>query len=138
MPEEICQKPIRALLFDMDNTLFDLVGAQIAACDCVVRHLGHDDGDELFSCFLTGSHGFESTENIRQVHAGAQDPDKRDVRCSLPDLCNRKTPAHYPIPRGYKDPEGDPERGFPTGIVTDAEKADATLRLDKCGLSPVL
>ena len=31
------QKPIKCLLFDMDNTLFDLVGAQIAACDAVVR-----------------------------------------------------------------------------------------------------
>ena len=30
------------MLFDMDNTLFDLVGAQVAACESVVRHL--EDG----------------------------------------------------------------------------------------------
>ena len=30
---------VTTLLFDMDNTLFDLVGAQIAACQSVARHL---------------------------------------------------------------------------------------------------
>jgi len=58
--------PVTAFLYDMDNTLFDLVGAQAAACNCVVRHLGRNDGDDLFSYFLTSNHGFESTENIRQ------------------------------------------------------------------------
>jgi putative hydrolase of the HAD superfamily len=127
--------PVKALLFDMDNTLFDLVGAQIAACDCVVRHLGHDDGDELFSCFLTGSHGFESTENIRQYMQERRIPTNGmyDVACRI--YATEKLRHITPYPGVTKTLRAIRERGFPTGIVTDAEKADATLRLDKCGLS---
>ena len=36
----------------MDNTLFDLVGAQIDACQAVVHHLGQDNGEEVFPYFL--------------------------------------------------------------------------------------
>ena len=136
MPEEICQKPIRALLFDMDNTLFDLVGAQIAACDCVVRHLGHDDGDELFSCFLTGSHGFESTENIRQYMQERRIPTNGMSQEACRIYATEKLRHITPYPGVTKTLRAIRGMGFPTGIVTDAEKADATLRLDKCGLSP--
>ena len=57
---------VPALLFDMDNTLFDLVKAQIDACQAVMQHLGLDKGEDLFSYFLSPDHGFESHENIRQ------------------------------------------------------------------------
>ena len=127
---------LRVLLFDMDNTLFDLVGAQIAACDCVVRHLGHDDGDELFSCFLTGSHGFESTENIRQYMQERRIPTNGMYEEACRIYATEKLRHITPYP-GLQRPCGRSGKwGFPTGIVTDAEKADATLRLDKCGLSP--
>jgi putative hydrolase of the HAD superfamily len=127
--------PVKALLFDMDNTLFDLVGAQIAACKSVVQHLGHDDGDELFSCFLTGSHGFESTENIRQYMQERRIPTNGmyDEACRI--YATEKLRHITPYPGVAKTLQAIREMGFSTGIVTDAEKADATLRLDKCGLS---
>ena len=128
--------PVKALLFDMDNTLFDLVGAQIAACDCVVRHLGHDDGDELFSCFLTGSHGFESTENIRQYMQERRIPTNGMYEEACRIYATEKLRHITPYPGVTKTLRAIREMGFPTGIVTDAEKQDATLRLDKCGLSP--
>jgi len=37
------RKKPSVLLFDMDNTLFDLVGAQIASCHKVAQHLGQDE-----------------------------------------------------------------------------------------------
>lgn len=49
----------------MDNTLFDLVGAQITSCHEVSGYLGRDDGDTLFDYFLRPVRGFESHENIR-------------------------------------------------------------------------
>ena len=58
--------PVSTLLFDMDNTLFDLVGAQIASCHEIVQFLGYTDGEELFSYFLRPVHGFESHAHIRQ------------------------------------------------------------------------
>ena len=120
----------------MDNTLFDLVGAQVAACDCVVRHLGHDDGDELFTYFLNTSHGFESTENIRQYMQERRIPTNGmyDDACRI--YATEKLRHITPYPGVTKTVREIRGMGFATGIVTDAEKADASLRLGKCGLSP--
>ena len=135
MPGLICQKPVRAVLFDMDNTLFDLVGAQIAACDCVVRHFGHDDGDELFSYFLTTSHGFESTENIRQYMEERRIPTNGMYEKACRIYADEKLRHIIPYPGVTKTLRAIREMGFATAVVTDAEKADASLRLDRCGLS---
>ncbi|MGA2935325.1 MAG: HAD family hydrolase [Methanomicrobiales archaeon] len=56
---------IRAIIFDMDNTLFDFVAAKQHACREVAKFLGRDDWEALFSCFLNSPHGFESHENIK-------------------------------------------------------------------------
>jgi putative hydrolase of the HAD superfamily len=56
---------IHAIIFDMDNTLFDFVAAKQHACREVAKFLGRDDWEALFSCFLDSPHGFESHENLR-------------------------------------------------------------------------
>ena len=56
---------IRAIIFDMDNTLFDFVAAKQHACREVAKFLGRDDWEALFNCFLNSPHGFESHENIK-------------------------------------------------------------------------
>jgi putative hydrolase of the HAD superfamily len=130
------QKPIKFLLFDMDNTLFDLVGAQIAACDAVVQQLGHDDGEDLFSYFLTPLHGFESHENIRQYMNERSIP--------LEGLFRRACQVYETVKLEHIHPyEGAIEtlkilstEGYALGIVTDAHSRDATLRLEKAGLLP--
>ncbi len=106
------EPPVTALLFDMDNTLFDLVGAQIAACDCVVRHLGHDDGDELFSCFLTGSHGFESTENIRQYMQERRIPTNGMYEEACRIYATEKLRHITPYPGVTKTLRADPGNGI--------------------------
>ena len=58
-------KKIRAIIFDMDNTLFDFVAAKQHACREVAKYLGRDDWEALFTCFLTSPHGFESHENLK-------------------------------------------------------------------------
>jgi len=45
---------IRAVIFDMDNTLFDLVGAKYVACRAIAREAGCGTAEQLFSYFLTG------------------------------------------------------------------------------------
>jgi putative hydrolase of the HAD superfamily len=60
------ERRIRAIIFDMDNTLFDFVAAKQHACREVAKFLGRDDWEALFSCFLESPHGFESHENIKE------------------------------------------------------------------------
>jgi putative hydrolase of the HAD superfamily len=127
---------VTTLLFDMDNTLFDLVGAQIAACQSVARHLNQNDGEDLFSYFLTTGHGFESHENIRQYMEERGIP----VHGSFRTACRVYETEKL---RNISPYEGVPgtlqslhEHGYHMGIVTDAYAKDATLRLEKTGLLP--
>jgi putative hydrolase of the HAD superfamily len=126
--------PVTTLLFDMDNTLCDLVGAQIAACDAVVHYLGREDGEELFAYFLGTTHGFESHENIREYLSARRIPVNGtfDAACRIYDTEKLRHIVPYP---GVSDTLAMLHRsGYPMGIVTDAEKKDATRRLGKCGI----
>jgi putative hydrolase of the HAD superfamily len=128
--------PVHALLFDMDNTLFDLVQAQIDACQAVVQHLGRDKREDLFPYFLSPDHGFESHENIRQYMNERNIPLENTFRkaCQVYETVKLQQIAPY---------EGVAEtlhllreQGYSMGIVTDAHSRDATLRLEKTGLLP--
>lgn len=128
--------PVTTLLFDMDNTLFDLVQAQQASCREVVRFLGYDDGEELFSYFLSPRHGFESHGNIRQYM------EERNISlegtftkaCHIYENEKLRNIAPYPgVPETLRYLHG---MGYPMCIVTDAHSRDATLRLEKIGLLP--
>jgi len=134
--ENNLQKGIKAVLFDMDNTLFDLVGAQIAACNSVVGHLGQVDGDELFLYFLEGSHGFESTENIRQYMEERRIPTNGMFEHACRIYHHEKLRNITPCPGVIKTLKAIQDRGYAMAIVTDAEYPDARMRLDKCGLLP--
>ncbi len=130
------KRPVSTLLFDMDNTLFDLVGAQIASCNEVVRFLGQDDGDELFSYFLKPVHGFESHENIRQYmeERNLLADGTFEKACRIYETEKLRHISPYPgVPETLRYLNG---RGYPMCIVTDAHSRDATLRLEKIGLLP--
>jgi len=127
---------ITTLLFDMDNTLFDLVGAQITSCHAVTRFLGTDDGDELFEYFLRPVRGFESHENILDYMSDRSlSPDG-----IFKDVCRiyEAEKLHHITPYSgvMETLEILKELGYPMGIVTDACAKDATLRLEKAGLLP--
>jgi putative hydrolase of the HAD superfamily len=87
---------VRAIVFDMDNTLFDFVAAKHHACREVAKYLGRDDWEALFSCFVNSPHGFESHENLR---------DYFDL-CGLLEQCaagkarnpDQAVPADNPLP----------------------------------------
>ena len=128
------RKEITTLLFDMDNTLFDLVGAQRASCHAVTDFLGNDDGERLFEYFLRPVHGFESHENIL---------DYMTDRSLLPGSIYRDACRIYETEKlrhispydGVRETlEVLRECGYPMGIVTDAVSKDATLRLEKVDL----
>jgi len=127
---------VTALLFDMDNTLFDLVEAQIAACQAVVKHLGQDDGENLFSYFLTPTHGFESHENIRQYMEERSIPVNGTFRSACQVYEKVKLRSIFPYGGVPETLQSLHEQGYHMGIVTDAHSRDAMLRLEKTGLLP--
>lgn len=130
------QKPVRALLFDMDNTLFDLVGAQMTACQAVTRSLGVMEENLLFPYFLRPVHGFESHENIldfMQDH-GIPIPGSYDTARRIYE--QEKLRAITPYPGVVDTLNLIRDRGLPMAIITDAHSRDAVRRLEKAGLLP--
>ena len=128
------RSPVTTLLFDMDNTLFDLFGAQVAACNAVVQQFGNDDGEELFSYFLTPAHGYESHENIRQYmnERGIYLDGVFRKACRVYETVKLQHIVSY---EGVADTlQLLHSQGYAMGIVTDAHSRDATLRLEKTGL----
>lgn len=127
---------ITALLFDMDNTLFDLVGAQEASCREVCRHFGHDNGNALFEYFLRPTRGFEAYENIQDYMVDHNIPDNGQygAACRIYEKVKLQSIAAYDgVPETLEELSG---RGYRMAIVTDAYSKDATLRLEKLGLLP--
>lgn len=127
---------IRILLFDMDNTLFDLEGAQAASCCEVARFFGNDDGAALYDYFLRPVRGFESHENILDYIRDRNLPDGETFRMACRIFEERKL-QHIAVYDHVAETLSElRERGYPMAIVTDAHSRDATKRLEKTGLLP--
>ena len=118
----------------MDNTLFDLVGAQMAACQAVTQSLGAMDDTELFPYFLRPVHGFESHENIRDFMQDRGMPVSGSYDRARRIYEQEKIRAITPYPGVVDTLTYIQERGLPMGIITDAHSRDAVKRLEKAGL----
>ena len=128
------QHPV--LLFDMDNTLFDLVGAQIASCHKVAAHMGRADGDELFSYFLSPARGFESHENIRDYMRERNIPPEGTYETACRIFEREKLLQITPYAGVLPTLRALHRDGYLMAIVTDAHSRDASMRLEKIGLLP--
>jgi len=118
----------------MDNTLFDLVGAQIASCREVARSFGNDDGDELFAYFLRPDRGFEAHENILDYMQDRKIPDNGNYPAACRLYETAKLRHITPYDGVVTTLESLRENGYRMGIVTDAHSRDATRRLEKAAL----
>lgn len=135
MDKKMIQVPCRVVLFDMDNTLFDLVFAKTQACRAVTRRMGVGNAEELFSYFLRKQGGFEDPENIRDYLA--------DYSCHEEGLYLECVSLYREVQALNLAPYPGVEKtlallksaGFSMGIVTDAHLRNAMLRLEKTGLS---
>jgi putative hydrolase of the HAD superfamily len=128
------ERPVRAVLFDMDNTLFDLVGAQITACQAVTRSLGVADEQSLFPYFLRSVHGFESHENILDFMQDRGIPVTEMYEAARCIYEEEKIRFIAPYPGVVETLSLIRDRGLPMGIITDAHSRDAVRRLEKAEL----
>lgn len=128
--------PVRAVLFDMDNTLFDFVAAQVAACRAVTRSLGIPEEHSLYPYFLNSVHGYESHENILDFirDRGISRPGSYEAACRVYE--QEKIRSITPYPGAIETLALIRDRGLSLGIITDAYSRDAIRRLEKAGVLP--
>ncbi len=129
------ETPYKVILFDMDNTLFDLVHAKSRACRAVTARLGAGDAKDLFSYFLRRQGGFDDPENIRDFmldHSCYE----RDLFCECTSLYREEQTRNLTLYPGVESTLALlASSGYRLGIVTDAWLAEATTRLQATCLS---
>lgn len=127
------QDNLRAIIFDMDNTLFDFVEAKLRACGAVVDLMGVGDGEELVRYFFSSGHGVEDWKNIADYMG------KYGVGLDLYEECCKvydeiKLSSINPYPGVRETLVELKDKGLMLAVVTDALNGNAMERLQKSGL----
>ncbi|WP_456368925.1 HAD family hydrolase [Geoglobus sp.] len=126
---------IRAVIFDLDNTLLDFVEAKLKACKAVIRHLGlNEDEHELLGYFLRGVHGFEDVRSIADYmrDRGVYCEEKFRECCEIYERVKLENVEPYP---GVRETlERLRKLGLKLAVVTDAVNGHAIGRLKKAGI----
>lgn len=126
---------IKAVIFDLDNTLLDFVEAKLKACKAVVEYLGINENEhELLNYFLRGVHGFEDVRNIADYmrDRGVYCEEKFRECCEIYEKVKLENIKLYPNVR--ETLEKLKETGIKLAVVTDAMNGHATGRLRKVGV----
>ncbi len=125
---------IKAVLFDMDNTLMDFVYAQAGACRAVAARLGVGNGLDLLDLFIKSQGQHESYTVISDYMRGIgiYDFDLFFECCEIYDRTKLDLIRPYngvetmlPILR---------KMGIRTALVTNARKVNAAIRLERAQL----
>jgi len=131
------RKMIKAVIFDMDNTLFDFVEAKLKACQTITNCLNIKDdvsGEKLLSYFLRKKHGFEDIENIADYMKDRNVYEKKKFEecCKIYEKVKLNTIKPYPNTK--ETLEKLKNMGLKLAVVTDAKNGHATARLKKTNL----
>lgn len=123
-----------AILFDMDNTLYDFYKAKMQACRSVIDVFGRGDPDNLFSYFLFGAHGFESHRNIENYMQDLNISDINLLKTACKSYEDVKLKNIKPYAGVKKTLKLIATNGIRMAIVTDADNIQAEMRLKKAGI----
>jgi len=136
---------LRAVLFDMDNTLFDFVAAKLVACREILAYLekGRESKgeeakavaeEELFRYFLRGVHGFEDYENIRD-YMQERNLFTTPAYSKCCEIYEREKLENIELYPGVRNTLAELQQlDLRFAIITDADSAHARARLDRVGL----
>ncbi|MEM1671808.1 MAG: HAD-IA family hydrolase [Archaeoglobaceae archaeon] len=125
---------IKAVIFDLDDTLVDFIPAKLKACEEVVKLAQRGSAEELLNYFLRGKHGFEHYENIADFlrDHGVFSQELFLQCCEVYEKTKLERIRVYPgIEEVLKRLK---ELGFKLAVVTDAENGKAISRLRKFNL----
>lgn len=138
--EQIYPEKFKAVLFDMDNTLFDFVAAKLVACRKILSYICEESGNitkdpsELFRYFLRGTYGFEDYENIKDYmqERGLFTAQSYRYCCEIYEREKLENLQLYP---GVKDTLYQlKKQGLKLAIITDADMHHTLARLKKVEL----
>jgi len=138
--ERIYSGTVRAVLFDMDNTLFDFVAAKLGACRKILFYIAREnenideDPSELFGYFLRGVYGFEDCENIRDYMQERKLFTAHKYRqcCEIYEREKLQNLEPYPGVRDILDKLKT--FGLKLAIITDTDRYHALSRLTRVEL----
>jgi putative hydrolase of the HAD superfamily len=145
---------IRAVLFDLDNTLFDHAASARAGVDAFLRHLGTEQSDELtrswfeieqvtYDRFLTKELSFreQRRERLRQFLpltglAGAKTDTRLDELFAI--YLQNYEEAWTAFPDAAPALQSLRNSGLPLGVVTNGNHHQQTSKINRIGLEPLL
>lgn len=133
------QKPLlkpayTAVLFDMDNTLFDFVEAMKQGTATAVEVIGEGTGDQLLSYYLRGKYHIEDHANLQEFMKDHNRFTVDRYLAAVKSFEDAKTSSLTPYPGIPALLASLKEKGYKLGIVTDAYEYAATARLRQTGL----
>jgi putative hydrolase of the HAD superfamily len=136
MPETniLADRPIKAIIFDMDNTLFDFVAAKLHACRLVAECMGRTDGERLFEYFLHSGHGFENHDNIKDYLSDRGCFREEAFATCVAIYQREKLSVLVPYPGIHDVLAAIRNRSMKMAVLTDAHRENALLRLEKLDL----
>ncbi|KXB07715.1 hypothetical protein AKJ51_00380 [candidate division MSBL1 archaeon SCGC-AAA382A20] len=129
------KRDIEAIIFDMDNTLFDFVEAKMKACRKVTESVGVNDGTELFNYFLRDGVGFEDVECIADYLRDRSIYEEVTYRqcCDIYEKTKLENIETYD---GVRETlQFLEKKGFGLALVTNADRKNLDARLEKADLS---
>ncbi|HKL98224.1 MAG TPA: HAD family hydrolase, partial [Methanocorpusculum sp.] len=132
--QTLLSAPFKAVLFDMDNTLFDFVEAMKIGCVAAAKSVGEGTGDELLSYYVRWKYHFEDHTNLQDFMMAHDRFSVENYFAAVGAFDEAKMNALslYPGIEGVLS--GLKSAGYRLAVVTDAFSYAAELRLEHLGL----
>lgn len=132
--QTLLSTPFKAVLFDMDNTLYDFVEAMKKGCVAAAASVGEGTGDELLGYYLRWKYHFEDHTNLQDYMMAHNrfSVEKYFEAVGVFDEAKMNSLELYP---GIEEVlAGLKSAGYRLAIVTDAFSYAAESRLSHLGL----